>query len=379
MIDGQGDSEEPSSDVLQQAERRRGSRRVAAVVAGLGALQLIAVLTVVFVGHDRGAVLAAEISPTVSAIPTVSVIPTGSASPSASARPTVSPSPSASRTVAPPPSTAAPCTTAQLRVSGPVLTEWAGGYGQLFEITNAGSRPCGLPRWVTNVHGTTSTGRHMVLSKLGRGGRDLNYPVKVPTLAPGGRAWFSFSEADPGSCGLLQAKVTITTVTFSIGPKATFTEDLTRDPGRPDPISLGCETPGVGEFGAPRSLATKIPLDVNSPENNIETSLSAPAQVAAGQRFDYTVTVSNDNSYDALSLSPCPHYFAIWYGMYKHPVMRKLDCRGQKSLPGDHSISFHLSLRAPAQTGTMSLVWGVEELRSGLADVGAGATIVVTK
>lgn len=251
--------------------------------------------------------------------------------------------------------------------------EAAGSFGQTFTITNASSQPCGLPRWVTNVHGTIG-GKRQALSKLARTGRDeASYPLSATTLAPGEQAAFEFGEGDPAMCGTPQPEVKlVTSVTFSIGPKATFTKRLTLKPKGSEAIVLDCDGPWITEIGAARANAPSWP------ENNIETSGEVPTRVAAGQPMDYTVTVTNDNSNVALSLSPCPRYSA-WFGMNQDVVNGRLDCGGQRSLPPDGSISFHLSIRAPSRPGKVRFGWTVPGGRSAISPAGTGATILITK
>lgn len=353
----------PPFSAIRAAGRRRRRQRVvlatavsAVAIAGVTATALAVVPQRSQVGEPV-APSASTVTPAPSSTPTH---PTSTASSPASS------APSASSDTPP----AAPCTTAQLKVSDPGSAPAAGSVAQVFTITNVSSQPCRLPHWVTNVHGTTNSGSQQVL-RLYRTGPEFYFTGNAATLPADGHAGFGFTESDPSMCGTPQSKVTtITSVTFSIGPKATFTKNLLLPANEPDPILLSCGAHGVGVS----QIGTLVPPP--KPKYDVETTRTVPATVAAGQKLNYTITLTNKSKV-AAPLTPCPSYTAFFEPYpsgQKDQASGQLDCAGQASLPPGGSISFHLTIVAPPQSGRLKLVWSADRFHTG-----TGAPVAVTK
>ena len=244
--------------------------------------------------------------------------------------------------------------------------------GQIFTITNISSQPCALPDRVTNPDGITSSGTPDALSDLGQGDRYYAAPMGVPVLAAGRQAMFGFIEGDPSACELPQAKVTVTSITFSIGPAATFTADLTADP-----MLLGCGAPWVTAIGA--AGAGSVP-NAAAPTYQLDTTRSVPSQLIAGQPMHYTITVTNTGS-NAVPLSSCPSYTAsleAYPGDHGDEVNGQLDCGGQTSIPPGGSISFHGVIPVPSQPGAPDLKFGWSTDHASITIPSTGAFISVT-
>lgn len=352
----------PFSAIRAAGRRRRQQRMVLATAASAVAIAGVAA-TALAVVPQRSQIGEPIAPPASTATPPASSIPTSPPSP---ASPPASSAPSASSDT----SAAAPCTTAQLKISDPGSAPGAGSVAQVFTITNVSSQPCRLPRWVTNAHGTTSSGKHQVLN-LSRTGPEFNFTGNATTLPAGGHAGFAFTESNPSMCGTPQSEVTtITSVTFSIGPKATFTKNLLLPATDPDPILLGCPTHAVAvsEIGTP--------VRPPKPKYDIETSRKVPATVVAGQKLNYTITLTNKSKI-AAPLTPCPTYTAYVQSLrntYHHDVSGPLDCAGQTSLTPGGSISFHLTIPAPPQPGHLKLGWSADRFHTS-----TGAIVAVTK
>lgn len=361
----------PSFSTIQAAGRRRRHQRMALATA-VSAVAIAGVAaTALAVVPQRSQVGEPAAPPTSTTTPLPSSIPTSAppSHPTSTASAPVPSTPTATASASPAP----PCTTAQLKVSGPGSWAGAGSFGQVFTITNVSPQPCGLPGWITNLHGTTSTGRHQVV-KIDRTDREFDFTGNAATLPPGEHAGFGFTEANPDDlCATLHPNVvTIPWITFSIGPKATFTKNLMLPADEPDPIELGCgaRSVGVSEIGA-----LVVPNSQKPKKYDVEATETVPKRVHGGQKINYTVTLTNKSKI-ALPLVPCPTYGAELKGLATKDVTGQLDCGGQTSLAVGGSISFHLSITVPVppQTERVPMIWWDSRFNSL-----AASSITVTK
>ena len=375
----EGTDSEDGSDERRPEQRRPRRRSPRAATVGIGVLLLVIAGVVAFASHDRGdTVLAVAISPTDAVSPEATrahSAPPASSTHSPSVAPTVSSVPSKPVSSAPPSSaspSAAACTAAQLKLSAPQPDP--GGMskvGQVFTITNTDSQPCALTDHVTNVHGRTTDGTPNALSQLAQGDDPYFETTVVPDLVAGGHATFEFIEGAPSVCARPQSKVTIASITFSIGPDAIFTADLASDP-----MPLACGY-GVTKLGVPDPNLKSPP----KPNYQIQVTRTVPSRIVAGQQMDYTITVTNTGP-SARSLSPCPTYtafLAAYPGDDRHQVTGQLHCGGHTSIPAGGSITFKLSVPVPAEPGVTALKFGwTANSPSNIAHHDTGALIRVT-
>lgn len=249
--------------------------------------------------------------------------------------------------------------------------------GQVVTVTNTGSQSCALPDHVSNVHGTNADGTPNALSQLVQeDDRYYQTPESVPELTPGRRATFEFDEGAPGACEMSNSEATrVTSVTFSIGPDATFTADLTSGTV---PMLLGCGGYGVTEFGAPDPNAKPD----RKPKYDVESTRTVPSRIVGGQQMHYTITVTNKGR-NTVPLSSCPTYTAFLAaspGDHSDQITGQLDCGGQTSIPAGGSIKFRLSIPVPSQLGVTAFKFGWwANGPSPIAEASTGAFIPVDR
>lgn len=239
----------------------------------------------------------------------------------------------------------APCKGGQLKAEFVEGGGYAGGYGEVFRLTNASSSNCSLSGFPV-VDGIRADGTREQLYTEPEGVD----PVMV-NLHPGDGASIQFTFRD---CGLDVAGRT--PVSASDG----FASAVVVPPGGGDvtlprgsgPEELQAIPPDEDGFRCGGNLdgytALSSPSPVPNPYAAVTATLRLPAAITVGSSVDFTLTLTNTGAAN-VDLTPCPSYHEglVVAGQAVGLKSYQLDCDAGKSIPAHSSITYAMRYDVP--------------------------------
>jgi hypothetical protein len=114
-------------------------------------------------------------------------------------------------------------------------------------------------------------------------------------------------------------------------------------------VSVACGDPEVID------ITDRVAERTGDPLSQLTGSISAPAEITAGQTLSYIVTLTNPTAHD-IKLDPCPSYSEGLKGHGDETYL--LNCDAQEVIPAQSSTDFAMRLAVPAAvTGNTYLGW----------------------
>ena len=301
---------------------------------------------------------------------TADVVPPASASPSASA-PVVPWIDAPLPKPALPPDPNAPlvrrklyraCTAADL-AGDPGGWGGAGGTGyRRLGFTNTSHSACTLADGPKALIGVSRTGSPVKVGGPGSGfGLHLD---QVANLQHGATAYVEL--VNPGECGMSITDPYYARLQVELADGSLLTMQTPKDYER---LSVGCRY-GVSAFGPPHR---EVP-EPAYPTSPLMISTTMPAQVSAGSRVDYTVTLHNPTAKTVL-LTPCPAYEEV-LNVYPEVVDKvyQLNCADHSTLGPGEAVIFAMRITAPRRPGQAKFAWNLLPL----GGAGVGGVTQVT-